>query len=35
VGGPGIGGGRLGAVQRFDPDVSDTPGYFIAKFVRP
>ncbi|HRR54974.1 MAG TPA: hypothetical protein P5290_06485, partial [Candidatus Methanomethylicus sp.] len=35
VGGPGIGGGRLGAVQRFDPDVSDTPGYFIAKFIKP
>jgi len=35
VGGPGIGGGRLGAAQRFDPDVSDTPGYFIAKFVMP
>ncbi len=32
VGGPGIGG--VGPVQRFDPDLIETPGYFIAKFVR-
>ncbi len=35
VGAPGIGGGRFGAVQRFDPDLVEAPGYFIAKFVRP
>jgi 16S rRNA C967 or C1407 C5-methylase (RsmB/RsmF family) len=30
----GIGGGALSKVQRFDPDVIDVPGYFIAKLIK-
>lgn len=35
AGRPGIGGERFGMVQRFDPDLVETPGYFIAKFTKP
>lgn len=34
VGGQGIGGERFRRAQRFDPDLSEAPGYFIAKFVK-
>jgi len=34
IGEEGLGGAMFGKAQRFSPDILETPGYFIAKFIK-